>query len=75
MDVAEDGEDKSNICALSWQFYTRENQDLIKRQFLVFVLHPKWGVFFWTCLKDNITKGKDQYEAIGLSGFDYKLFE
>ena len=75
MDVAEDGEDKSKIHALGWDFYTREKQDLIKRYFLVSVLHPKWGVIFWTCVKDNITKGKDKYESIGLSGFDYKLFE
>ena len=39
------------------------------------VLHPKWGVVVWTCVKGNITKGKDQYEDIGLRGFDYKLFE
>ena len=73
--VAEDGQDNSKIHALRWDLYTREKQDLIKRQFLVSVLHPKWGVIVWTCVKDNITKLKDQYEAIGLRGFDYKLFE
>ena len=75
MDVAEDGEDKSNIRALSWHFLQKREVGFDKEIFLVSVLHPKWGVYFWTCVKDNITKGKDQYEASGLSGFDYKLFE
>ena len=73
-DVADDGEDQSKSHALGWDLYTIEKQDLIKRQFLVSVLHPKWGVIVWTCVKDNITKVKDKYEAIGLRGFDYKLF-
>ena len=28
-----------------------------------------------TCAKDNIIEEKKDYEAIGLCGFDYKLFE
>ena len=39
------------------------------------VPHPKEGNIFWTCVKDHIINEKDQYEAIGLRGFDYKLFE
>ena len=38
------------------------------------VPHPKGGGG-WTCVKDNITNEKEEYEAIGLCGFDYKLFE
>ena len=37
--------------------------------------NPKGGNLVWTCVKDNIIEEKDQYEAIGLRGFDYKLFE
>ena len=37
--------------------------------------HPKGGNIVWTRVKDHIIEGKQQYEAIGLCGFDYKLFE
>ena len=30
---------------------------------------------FWTCVKDHIIDGKDDYKDIGLRGFDYKSFE
>ena len=43
--------------------------------FLVSIPHPKGGNIIWTCVKYNITKEKDQCKAIGLRGFDYKLFE
>ena len=39
------------------------------------VPHPEGGKSFWTCVKDNITEEKDQYKAIGLHGFGYKLFK
>ena len=39
------------------------------------VPHTKGGESFWTCVKNNVTKGGKQYDAIGISGFDYKLFE
>ena len=55
-DVAQNGEDNSKIHALGWDVYTRDKQDLIKRQFLVSVLHPKWEAIVWTCVKDNITE-------------------
>ena len=29
----------------------------------------------WTCVKDQITDENEDYKAIGLYGFDYKLFE
>ena len=35
------------------------------------VPHPKGGI----CVKDNIIEERDQYEDIGLRGFDYKLFD
>ena len=46
MDVDEDGEYKSNIHALRWDLYTREKEDLIKREFLVSVPHLKGGKLF-----------------------------
>ena len=38
------------------------------------VPHTKGGNIFWTCVKDHAIDEKDQYEAIGIRGFDYKLF-
>ena len=64
----------SKIHALRWDFCTREMEDLIKREFSVSITYPKGGVV-WTCVKDNIIKEKQQYDAIGIRGFDYKLFE
>ena len=39
------------------------------------VTHPKGVNIVLTCVKDNIIKEKEYYKAIGLRGFDYKLFE
>ena len=39
------------------------------------VLYPKKRDIFWTCVKDNIIKKKDQCKAIVLHGFGSKLFE
>ena len=74
-DVAEDGEDKMKIHSLRWDIYTRQKQDLIKREFLVSVPHPKGGGRCLDLCEGSHHRGKDQYEAIRLRGFDYKLFE
>ena len=74
-DVADDGENNSKIHYLRWDVYTRENNYLIKREFLVSVPHPKGGNIVWTCVKDNIIEENYQYKAIGLRGTDYKLFK
>ena len=39
------------------------------------VPHPKGGNIVCTSVKDHIIVHKDQSEAIGIHGFDYKLFE
>ena len=39
------------------------------------VLNSKGGNIIWICVKDNIIKEKEYYKAIGLIGFDNKLFE
>ena len=39
------------------------------------VPHLKGGDLVWTCVKDHIIYEKEKYEAIGICGFDYKLFE
>ena len=39
------------------------------------VPHPKGGGIVCNCVMDNIIDEKEQYEAIGLCGFDYKLFK
>ena len=41
-------------------------EELVQREFLVAILHPKWGKMFWTCVKDNIIKENKDYKAIGL---------
>ena len=42
---------------------------------MVSVPHPKGGNIVWACVKDNIIMEREDYKGIGLSGFDYKLFE
>ena len=74
-DVTDEGDDKKKIHALRWNVDVKEKKELIKRKFLVSVMHPKVGNIIWTCVKDNIIEGKKDYKAIGLLGFDYKLFE
>ena len=74
-DVANYGENKINIHALRWYIYTIQKEEFIKKEFLVSVTHTKGGGIVWTCVKDNIIEEKEQYDAIGLRGFDYKLFE
>ena len=39
------------------------------------VPHLTGGDIVWACVKDHIIDKKEQYKAIGKSGFDYKLFE
>ena len=39
------------------------------------VPHPKGVYIVWACVKDDIIEEKEDYEAIGLRGFDYKIFE
>ena len=48
---------------------------MIKREFLVSVTHPKGGAIVCTCVKNNTINENEKYEAIGLHGFDYELFE
>ena len=74
-DVDEEGIDKKMIRCLRWEVYIKENEQLVKRDFLVSVPHPKWGEIVWTCVKDHIINEKEDYRDIGIRGFDYKLFE
>ena len=39
------------------------------------VPHTKGGFIVCTCVKDNVIEDKEQYKAIGVRGFDYKLFK
>ena len=39
------------------------------------VPHPEGGNIIWNCVKDNTIKENEEYESIGLHGFDYKIFE
>ena len=46
-----------------------------KEIFLGVLSSSKSGGVVCTCVKDHIIKGKDQYKAIRLRGFDYELFD
>ena len=61
--------------ALRWDVYVKDKGELIKREFPVSVSHPKGGGIVWTCANNHIINEKGKYEAIGIRGFDYKLFE
>ena len=39
------------------------------------VPHPKGGGIVWTCVEDNVVGEKEEYKAIELRGFYYKLFQ
>ena len=58
--------------ALRWEVYVKEKEEMIQIYFLVYVPQPKGGGIVWTCVKDHSIDEKEQYEAIGLRGFDYK---
>ena len=73
--IAEEGDGKKKIHALKWEVYVKDKEELIKREFLVSVPHPKGGEIVWTCVKDHIINEKEDYKDIGLRGFDYKLSE
>ena len=54
--------------------YTREKEVLIKREFLVLVLHPKGGNIVWTCVKDNTTEEEEGGGVQeGLDGYPYLM--
>ena len=74
-DVAEDGDNKQKIHTLRREVYIKEKEELIKVKFSVSVTHLKGGDIFWIFVKDNITKEKELYKAIGLPWFDYKILE
>ena len=63
-DVADDGEDKGKIYSLMWDVYTRQKEESIKRDFSVFVLHPKGRNIVWTCVKDNTIEDKEDYQKL-----------
>ena len=39
--VAEEGDDKNNIHDRRWDFYVKEKDEFMKREFLVSIPHPK----------------------------------
>ena len=53
----------------------KDKEELIKRDFLVVVPHPKGRNIVWTCVGDNIVGEKEEYKFVGLRWFDYKIFE
>ena len=46
-----------------------------KERVLVSIPHPKGGNIVWTGVKDQIIDENDNYKAIGLRGYEYKLFD
>ena len=58
-DVYDYDKDKSNIHALRWYVYTKQKEELIKRELQVSVPNPKGGNIVWTCVKDDTINGKE----------------
>ena len=58
-----------------WEVYIKDKQELIRREFLVVVLHPKGVEIFQTSMKDNVVGEKEDYKENGLRNFDYNFFE
>ena len=54
--------------------YVEEKEEFINREFLVSTPHLKRGNIVWNCVKYNITKEKEDYEAIGIRWFEKKHF-
>ena len=48
-DIAKENGDKKKIHSLRWDVYVKEKEELITRNFLVSVPHPKGGTIVWTC--------------------------
>ena len=71
----DDDEDIINIHALRWYVYQKKNYQLINREFLVTVPYLKGGNTICNCVKDIIIKENEYYKAIGIRGFDCKIFE
>ena len=59
-----------NVHSLRCYVYIKYKEDLIKIYLLVSVPHPKEGNVVWTYVKYHIINEKEQYETIGLRGFD-----
>ena len=74
-ELAEESNYKKKIHALRWCGNVKKKEELIKREFLVSVPHPKGGKIVWTCVKDHLIEEMEDYKEIGLRGFDYSLFE
>ena len=74
-DVAEESENNKKVQTLRWEIYVKYKEDSIRRDFLVYVPHPKGGNIIWNCVNNHIINEKEQYKDIRLRGFDYKLFE
>ena len=60
-DVSEERKYKKKMHALSWEIYVKEKEELINRNVLASVPHPKGGNIVWTCVNNHITNEKDQY--------------
>ena len=56
-DVFEDiHQDKGNTYAMSWELYTEDKEQYIRRKVLVAFPHLKVGNIIQTCVEDNIIK-------------------
>ena len=53
----------------------KDKYELIKRDFGVVVPRLKGSNISWTLVEDNIVYEMEECKFIGISGFDYKLFE
>ena len=52
----------SKFCAVLWQICIKYKQQLINTVFLVMFFNPNGGEIVFTCVKDNVIVGKEQYK-------------
>ena len=62
--VSEEGDNNKNIHAIRWEVYVKQEEDLIKSDFSVFIPHLKGGNIVWTCVKYQVINENEQYKAI-----------
>ena len=50
-------------------WYVKDKEKVITREFSVSIPHLKGGATVWTCVKDHVIDEKEEYKEIGLHGF------
>ena len=68
-------EDRGGVHVLRLEVYRKDKEELIKRDFLMEVPHPKGAKIDWYRVDDNVIQENEENKEMGICVFDYKLFE